>query len=193
MKKLFILALIVGVLFATSGVAMAVNPFPGNGSILKNPGGPNWEPVKVYKLVRYALRGNSTVPLSAGAAVLYDVNSADGVTVSIDPARADVLANFAGIVAATIPTADAGSTGASDDAGYSNWGYIQVHGPATAKINAGAHAEIVKGAAFYASKDVGLVGPDDNGTDAERSRPGGFFMGQPVAASTEVSVFLVNM
>ncbi|MEN6414378.1 MAG: hypothetical protein ABFC84_16695 [Veillonellales bacterium] len=79
--------------------------------------------------VRYAMRGNSVAGLSSGDVVVWDLNSADGVTIS----RCTVSAamSYAGVLVTDIATADTSSL----IGGSRNWGYMAVHGFALAKVD----------------------------------------------------------
>lgn len=156
--------------------------------------------VRELKLVRYASREPSVDPISNGSAVVYDTVSDDGITIDVTTTSSDGA--FAGIVAAgvSIPTADAAaSSSASDDAGKRNWGYIVVHGPASARIQVGGANAPAVGDAFITSSDgIGVTtatGAESTLTAIGVKRlirgKGGFFMDTDDGTSSSIDVFVM--
>lgn len=145
------------------------------------------EAVRVVKLIRYASAEANSPSLVSGDAVVYSTASDDGVTVALSTSSRDGA--FAGIVVTTIPSSDASTgTSAGDDIGRRNWGWIVVHGPATAAINTAGRA-ITAGDVFVTSNDgtVSNVTAELGSIDAlaaARTRHGGFFFDSQTTETT---------
>lgn len=152
-------------------------------------------PVRVLKLVRYASRDANATSILSGDVVVYDTVSDDGVTVTRTITSAD--ATIAGIAATTIFSADGSSTSAQEDSYHRNWGWIIVHGPATATVTAGGTNGATVGTPFYTSRDEGRVAGMSTGAGADQAAvlrmatsTGGFFQDTPAASDTSVDVFV---
>jgi hypothetical protein len=88
-------------------------------------------PTEVVR-VRYGASGNSIAGLSSGDVVVWDLNSADGITIS----RCTVTnaMSYAGVLVTDIATADSSSVLGSSR----NWGYMAVKGYVLANIDTSA-------------------------------------------------------
>lgn len=150
------------------------------------------------KLVRW--NGINLPWPTSGDALVYDLNSDDGVTVKFTTTSAD--GGFAGICVTQIPSVDSVGPNFGDDAGRANWGYIVIHGPANANVTAGGTNANGAGDAFITSTDSGKIAGlrDPAGTSnvtqiglvqAVRGT-GGFFMDAADSSSTQVEVFVEN-
>lgn len=111
--------------------------------------------IRVFKLVRFSTQSPNQAAVVSGDALVYDTNSADGVSVRYTTTSAD--GSFAGIAVTTIQSADAGSTTAFDDLGHRNWGWICVHGPVLANNTAGGTNGAVAGSIMITSTDSGKI------------------------------------
>lgn len=206
MKKIYLL-LIGSMLFG--GVAFAAEPTFESWTDKSVNTGRRGTPVRVVKMVRHASSDPSSPSLLSGDSVRYSLVSDDGVTVAPTLVSADGA--FAGIVVTTIRSADSTSTTAQDDAMKGNWGWIIVHGPATANILAGGTNGHSAGDPFISSRDPSKittfeivtfsadVGESASGYNARTLRlvkataaTGGFFMNAAVAADTTALVYLEN-
>lgn len=194
MKKLF--AIFAAIILA-SGVSFAASiPAPDDeGMLLKNTqGGKASDPLKVYQIVRNGLNGQDDSTISSGAVVIWDTNSADGVTVTTTTTSADGA--VAGILVTDLLTGDAGATSASDDNGRRNWGILQVYGPVSATITAGGSNGAAAKSGLITSSDAGVVttfesGESDNLTSNKNF---GFFLeGAANGTDTSVEVFVKTM
>lgn len=161
MKKSILMSLLA--VFALGTVSFAAttsnrNPIPepsGNGikySTLRV-GASEDDPIRVFKLVRFSTSGANQAAVVSGDALVYDTNSADGVSVRYTTTSAD--GSFAGFAVTTIQSADPGSTVAADDIGHRNWGWVVVHGPALCNITAGGSNGAAAGNPIITSKDSG--------------------------------------
>lgn len=113
-------------------------------------------PVRVLKFVHYASADANATSLLSGDVVVYDTVSDDGVTVTRSITSGDGA--IAGIVVTTIPSCDnTTATSAQSDRGRRNWGWIIVHGPATATISAGGTNAHAIGDPFIVSRDEGRI------------------------------------
>lgn len=195
-KRYFVLA--IALVVALCGINSYAYPsYPGEikNFVGQKPG----EATRTYKFVRYGLVNPNAGSLSANEVVIYDTTSDDGVTIVKTTTSADGA--IAGIVVETIQTAEAGSiTSAADDAGRRNWGFIQVHGPAIAKVRGGGNTCLAK-SPFVTSGDSGAVTSLECSTSTNAvSRPdllkashfGGFFMDNcaGTAVTETVDVFI---
>lgn len=124
MKK--IISLFALAMMVSAGVAFAYQD-DGNPNTKESSGASAADPVRVYRLVRYAEIAPNHTSLSAGDVVVWDCVSDDGVTVGLVAATnsADAVAGV--VVSTTIPTADSTGT-AQATVGHRNWGYIQTRG-----------------------------------------------------------------
>lgn len=196
MKKLTLMALGLLGIVALSANAYAVNVPADEPQILKRGiGGKEFQPVRVYKLVRYAERMVVGTGLVSGDVVVYDINSDDGITVNVTTTSAD--AAVAGIAAMTIQTGDNSTapTSAADDYGRRNWGYILVHGPMTMNVAAGGTNAPSAGDPWITSADAGkgcsFAPTSAVATTAltkKLGNRGGFFYNAPAAADTSTLV-----
>ncbi len=203
MKNLRFIALFLGLVFV-GGVAYAGNqPDYESYQEKANATQKKGVPVRTLKLVRNGAASPNASTISVDSVVIYDTTSDDGVTVTMTTTSLDGA--IAGVVASgsNIPTSDATSgTTASDDAGRRNWGWIVVHGPATAKAIAGGTNGHSVGDSFFTSTDAGAVttmGPLSNAsasfdgtalTARMKRRNGGFFMDAADGTSTTYDVFV---
>lgn len=126
MKKLFafslVFALMVGL--SISGFAITQPDTTNSNIIIKAPeGSQSGKPVVEVRLVRYGLRDPNSQPLASCTAVVWDQNSADGVTVTASTVSGQ--STVAGILITTLLTADSND---ATDLSRRNWGYIAVSG-----------------------------------------------------------------
>lgn len=154
--------------------------------------------VRVLKRVRYVSRDANSTSLVSGDAASYSVISDDGVSVTRPTVSAD--GSFAGIIVTTIQTADSDSVVAQDDAGERNWGYMIVHGPASANMTAGGGNGCGTGDIFITSVDesnvttlqftaAGTAATVAHVNTAVRGK-GGFFMDACDGTATVIDVFV---
>lgn len=196
MKSIKILAISLAAVFMSFGVAFATDQPTTIGEIKRVTGARQAEPTRTFKLVRYSAQNLPAI--AAGDAVVYDTISDDGVTVRLTTTSADGA--IAGIAVTAIQTCDnANNTTASDDEGKRNWGYIQVHGPVSAKVSAGGTNGNAVGDFFITSGDSGAVTTIQNRGSAlaasanglrEVAANGGFFLDAADGTSTTSDVFL---
>jgi len=138
MRKLFTLLLVAAFLLSGSVVYAASNYASPNAEIMGPQGGAlGISPMTQIIKVRYG-RGNSgdqdVYPsLASGDVVIWDTNSADGVTIS--GCIVDFDAPYAGVLVTTIATQDSASNVRGSD---KNWGYIAVKGYCLAKVDTSA-------------------------------------------------------
>lgn len=129
MKKLFVIliaTLLVGGVAFGEGVPQ---PSAVGVSRIKAVGTLPSDPQSQILLVRYGNRFADSAKISSGDVVVWDLNSADGVTIS-----QCVVANavsYAGVAVTDILTA----TNSSVDPNDRNWGYIAVKGYCLAKVD----------------------------------------------------------
>lgn len=143
----------------------------------------------VLKLVRNSMAGSSVAGISSGDVVIYDTVSDDGISVRTTTTSADGA--IAGIAVTSIPSSDnLSGTSAAADAGHRNFGYIIVHGKATANVTAGGTNNNAVGDGFVTSTDAGKITMNDLTTAAlsRRSPKGGFFYDGADTTSTSVDV-----
>lgn len=186
-----------------SGTAFAFNDSTFGGQMIKRQTGTRAsEGVRVLKLVRYPMSGNSVTMLSSGDAVVYSLVSDDGISVITTTTSADN--SFAGIVVANIPSSDgAGGTSARDDEGKPNWGYILVHGMGNANVTLGGTNGNVAGDPFITSTDqshittIGAISVDlasSTGMNVKAIKVatarGGFFYDAGDTTSSQVEVYV---
>lgn len=198
MKKSIILSLMA--MFALGTVSFAANtsnrnPIPepaGNGIKLSSIriGATEDDPIRVFKLVRFTSADAGSPSIASGDVVVYDTNSADGVSVRLTTSSADPA--IAGIAVTAIQSADGGSTSAFDDIGHKNWGWICVHGPAL--VNQGGVNGASVGNIFITSSDptrVTTVPTLNASTGANGAgSKGGFYLVVGTAGSTSSKVFV---
>src|SRR3990167_9117266 len=119
--------------------------------------------VRVLKLVRVASADPNATTYASGDVVIYSIISDDGVTITYAEQSADGA--IAGILATSILTADADSVVAADDAGRRNWGWMIVHGPATARAKNGTTNGNLVGDPFVTSRDPSFITSHEGGTN----------------------------
>lgn len=174
------------------GMAQADEPTYSTYSIKKNAGGDRIVPVRVLKQVRFSSQNQNGPDVAVGNVLVYDTNSNDGVSVRLTTTSGD--AAIAGIAATIIQTADNTQPALADSNARRNWGWIVVHGPATATVDGAGGASA--GNPWMASADSGEVMTPVLGTGgnydnaARRQRLGGFFMGTPADGEADVFVQL---
>ena len=195
MKRLFSLALLVVGVFAFSLAYADPSPTFYTYNELRNAGGSKGQKVRILKRVRNSSQGANAGNIASNDAVVYDYNSADGVTVRLTANSADGC--FAGIAATAILTMDTGITGVSsavDDEGGKNWGWIVVSGPMTAKASAGGTNGNAVGDPLITSVDSGAVtsfiGRSPIATVNTSSNSRGFFLMSADGTSTAYNVFV---
>lgn len=131
MRRLIFVFLAVA-LALPSGSAWAV-PAPGGSSDYEAPPGSEpFSPPRDVRLVRYGLAGLSTRSIVSGDVVIWDVNSADGLTIALAEEAVTGDRRFAGVAVTAIATDD---NGAREFTVGGNWGYIATHGYALASID----------------------------------------------------------
>jgi len=145
-------------------------------------------PVRVVKLVRHSSADPDTATINSGEAVVWDTNSADGVSVRVSSTRADGAA--AGIAVTDILTSDASTAAsASDDEDGRNWGYIVVHGFALAEVGGTTDSGgvgAVAGALMIISSDSTKVStPSSTTFTADAAGAFGFFLQTPTSSTTQ--------
>lgn len=201
MRKYLIIALTLLTTVFGGGIAFALDLPANEGMIKRIQGARQSTPTRVYKLVRSSMRTATSGTISIGSAVVYDTVSDDGITVRMTTTSADPA--FAGIVVTLIsPDPTANGATAADEEGKTNWGYIQVHGPTTATVNAGGTNGQAAGATFITSRDSGAITALELPTVlplvadfAQYGRvanaKGGFFEDAADGSSTSVDVFIM--
>lgn len=196
MRKLNLFFFALLLTFGLSVPAFAYdNPEYANYKVLRGEGGRVSDTVRLVKLVRNSNAGPSTASVSSRDAVIYDVTSDDGVSITLTTTSADGA--FAGIACTSIPSSDAtAGNSAGDDEGRRNWGWIVVHGKADAKVTAGGTNGAGVKQVFITSTDSGAItGPntaDAIGSGKVYSAGGGFFFDAADTTSTSVEVFVEN-
>jgi len=174
MKKLFsliLIALLIGG-WAVSDVSAASHNHP-NAEIFGEFGGPaGVSPASRIVRVRYAAGAQSSeanmADLASGDIVVWNITSADGVTVSLATASTNP---FAGVMVSPCLKAVTGDY--TVDGSDRNWGYMCVSGFCHAKIdvsdatdgyplrlnevNLNSFATAVAGVNSYASQDIGVL------------------------------------
>jgi hypothetical protein len=146
MKKFILIAV---ALMMTASLAYAVG---GEGDYLNrkiSSGGSASDPVREYKLMRFAENGQDGTSISAGELVFLDCVSDDGVTINRLNTSTGSNDAVVGVAVDTILTADNYGT-AAQTLGGRNWGYVCVGGP----IDAMVKATTVAGGALIASNDT---------------------------------------
>lgn len=133
MKKLFRFVLTLSVLLGIgSGQFVYAYDADGNPNVKREiAGGLATQAYREYQLVRFALTGASTAPLTAGDVVVGDCVSDDGITVAVPGSTNSADAVRGVVVSATINTCDVSGSTPTTDFGRRNWGYIQVKGLCT--------------------------------------------------------------
>lgn len=197
MRKHYLASLLAFVLLGVSTSAFAFSEPSSIGHNKRVRGSDQHVDSKVFKLVRNGVIGAQGISMVSGDAVIYDTTSDDGVTVALTTTSADGA--FAGICVTAIPSSDGTTTTTSalDDIGRRNWGYIQVHGRALAKVSAGGQNAAAPGDLFITSGDSGAVTTmlrvaGTNTTTTELGKiaqgRGGFFYDAADGTSTMVEV-----
>ena len=151
---------------------------------------------RVIKLVRHASADPNANTIVSGDALRYSTVSDDGVTVAPTLVSADTA--FAGIACTSIQSSDSSSgTSAQDDGGRRNWGWITIHGPATANVRAGGTSHSA-GDPFITSSDASRItgmqagtGQPTSVTLAQSAGKGGFFFSASAASDTTAEVFVM--
>lgn len=194
--SLFFFALMLGL--ASSAFALD-DPSMENVIKLHGTGASQGSSVRVIKLVRNPAGVGAATRVS-GDALVYDSVSDDGVTCTVTTTSGD--GTFAGILATNFQTADQASLIARDDAGRRNWGWIVVHGLATANTTAGGANNAQIGEPMITSTDAGVVttipnrattnAVTTNGVEAISSGVAGFFLDAD-AQGTSIDVFVENV
>ena len=197
MRKLIRLLAVISLVAFTAGNAYAI-PNPSDPGDLKGPIGNRMStPRKVYQLVRNGRQGDFVGIVSAEV-VIWDSLSDDGVTVGLTTTSHDGL--LAGIAVTSIETADVGGDAFGQE-GRRNWGYIQVYGPALAKVTPGAVTGATAGWAFYTSVDSGAISVWENIAsvtlagdgqldEVANARKGGFIFDASTNTEPMVQVFV---
>lgn len=171
MKKM--LTILVALSFLFSGTAFAAYPASDNVDILGPSGGAKGiTPATQIVRVRYGMMAGVEPGLNSGDVVIWDTNSADGVTVSACVANND--GTYAGVLVTAVQTADSMTVRGSSR----NWGWMAVKGYCLAKcdtslVSAGEGlsvngenlgASFSTGADAQISKDIGVL-LADSGAD----------------------------
>jgi len=128
MKKLLCILIALTLVLGCSA-SYAAAPASDNVSILGNGGAIGISPVTQIVRVRYGLRGNSTATLSSGDVVVWDLTSADGLTIS--KCVTDNQQNYAGVLVTDILTADSSAVRGETR----NWGYMVTQGYCLANVD----------------------------------------------------------
>jgi len=131
-KKLFLLLIAVFLLMGGLPLVYAEAPASQNVEYLSGSGGSaGVTPFTEVVRVRYGLQGVglSDASLASGDIVVWDSNSADGITVSA--CIVDYAMSYAGVMVTTAATADSSTI----NPGTKNWGYMAVRGYALAKVD----------------------------------------------------------
>ena len=158
MKRIYLALLTALAVGLVSSIAYAVSPpDPQDEGMRKRITGAKQGLVtKVFVLVRNRDNSANGTGLVSGDVVVWDANSADGITVTTTTTSGDNA--IAGILVTTLATGDqAGATSADDDHGRKNWGYIQVYGPALASLTASGANSASAGDLFITSTDAAQV------------------------------------
>jgi len=144
-----------------TGTAYAINPQgPGTGDLMGQ-GKANWEAHKTFRLVRLIPGENYsgaivTDPInynvSAGSVMIWwtGTSGSDGVTVA-PSARVTLDSRVAGVLVNNTVISSESTRNmqyATDDYGYSNWGYVQTYGKIYTIIGAAVSAGDLLGTAF---------------------------------------------
>ena len=203
MKKFtFLASFLLSAFLLGTGVAHAVNEPTLQGWDNKSkfaqqvPGAGGSTQTTVLKFVRYGESAQNGAQIVSGDAVVYDSISDDGITIDLTTTSAD--GTFAGLAVVVIPTSDSTTvTSAFSDVGRRNWGWILVHGRASANVTAGGTNNNAVGDILITSSDAGKVTTLVNtGTPTAadnykgtRGR-GGFFFDAADGSSTVVDVFV---
>ena len=127
MKK-FIVILFIAILALS--VAHADEPAGAGYEIMGHGGQNGLSPRTLAIPVRYAREDANSPSLSSGDVVIWDVTSADGLTISACEADSD--GTYAGVMISTIQTADIAST---TRRGTRNWGKMAIKGYCLAKCD----------------------------------------------------------
>lgn len=197
-KKIFSLVLLASV-FLGAGVAFA-DPSPTFDSYneLRNAGGGKGDTVRVLKRVRYSSQAVNGPNIASGDVVVFDYQSADGVTIRLSTNGGTSGDNLvAGVAATAILTADVavpGIASAADDESGRNWGWIIVHGVATTKSSAGGTTGVNAGDVAILSTDSGAVGGLKLGSAPTTQQLGGFgFFIESGDTGTSRKIFVTRM
>ena len=165
MKKLLS---ILAVVLMFQGTSFAAYTQPSDPGLKESSPATAANPVKVYRLVRNPNAGANDTTFASGDVVLWDTISDDGVTVNktTDLGITTSSDAVAGVVVGQIQSAEAVGyiNSALNDLGNRNWGYIQIYGPALAKVSgnvrvgAGLHASPIAGTASDGGSFDGAFG-----------------------------------
>lgn len=194
MKKILsivLVALLVG------GVAFAAVPgvskTPGTGFIITNmQGGTIDQPSKTFRLVRFVpvAGSNNSLTLTKDSAVIWDLVSDDGVTVTLSTTSGDSA--VAGIVVQDGLTPDIGTLGneASEDRANRNWTWLQTYGLSQADLRPG-EAIAAAGDAIGLSTSPGKISTFAAGVATPRNQGLlGFAYDSASASTSDVQVFV---
>lgn len=131
MSKKLLSLLLIGLLLL-GGLMISMPVFAGDNEVnLSGFGGATGVTPFVEKVrVRYGRMGNSVPSLSSGDVVMWDTNSADGITITACNVTGDT-GSFAGVLLGDIQSADS----ATVNANARNWGWIAVRGYCLAKVD----------------------------------------------------------
>ncbi len=167
MKKLLIIlvaALLIGGVAYAAGVPQ---PAAVGSERMKVVGTLPSDPQSTVLLVRYGSRYPNDGGITSGDVVVWDINSADGITVS--KCVADKAVSYVGVAVTDILTA----TNSFVDAGDRNWGYIAIKGYCLARVDTSSattgHPLITNGGTLERSfgtneemsRDIGILLRDD--------------------------------
>lgn len=133
MSKKILSLLLVGLLLLGGSTVFAESPILSNAIDESGFGGAEGKtPMTKIMRVRYGHAAANSPTLSSGDVMVWDTNSADGITVTA--CITDLPATFAGVLVQTCPTSDVG--GAFVGPGQSrSWCYIATQGYCLAKVD----------------------------------------------------------
>ena len=134
MKRIALVTLSVLLIAAMASIGYCVPQPDGdnNNLMIKAPqGGTPGKPTVVIKLVRYARINANSPTLSSGDVVIWDTNSADGITVSACQTSGD--SKVAGVLVTSLQTIDAQYS--PSNITTRNWGYMAVSGRVLANVS----------------------------------------------------------
>lgn len=193
MKKIKIVSSLLIVLFVCS---IAFGASPGRelghnrGDVMGNIGRYNYDPHRKFRLVRYVpLLGEVlSQTLTANAVVVWDVNSDDGVTVTVT--STSYVSTIAGIIVQDALTPTKLGRTAAQDLGRRNWTWLQTYGPSLARVQIDADL-VSAGKALATGSQWGLsTNFLPSTTDAALQGNGGFWYDTAGAGTQGVEVFL---
>lgn len=135
MKKLFTILVLALFAFGLMTPAFADEPASDGYEILGGGGQKGLTPGTLIVPVRYGLWGTTATridpSLASGDAVVWDTNSADGLTISSCAIDRGTTGSFAGVLVSTIQTAD----NAILRRNSRNWGKMAIKGYCLAKVD----------------------------------------------------------